>query len=1351
MQAGRFPFVHIRNFVDFFWESGKLIGRHRHSIFQPVLTAMKRFFSAVVLCASLLVVMSFWLFPHTAAKEDPIVTLLNLPAPPPPNPWVRALAGSRPPEFYNKSTPPPDNAPIEDLMEYWSRQSSGYQELGYNPKPSGQVMDRLLREIEKDPTKIGGFLNVLTGDRRAADLVKGAYSRASAGTDEEERESRAQLRRWLTYNTPEFSADLEKTARTVKDVGEYVSNQDELLALSRVDWDRASPIVNGLYNDRGQKVSQVLATWALYRNALDSGSVGDTDRYREELKAVVENKDATDAMRDLALDALIKEKEWGGREDWYVSLMADETLHELKVNGTVYTGLTTIMYYEPDERYIDRMIGLAASDNIWVRTAAAKNLLTRLGRLGETESPNKIRLEIVRALLTWLENPKWINDDGSRRLEIIRALQSVKMPESVPALIAALDEQETVNTRNYAAIANAANAIANAANVVVSAANYSANRPAVNALPLGPPRTFYPLRSNAITALAMQADMRATPALRRVLPQVEEYERTSAVKALLACNGFTTDEQVEALEFLARNAGDIEADLSANTNGRAGSGSMAAERAKMAMRAAIAGQRTTVAPVAEETDEAADEFEDYAGPASDTPANAIYTGGGHDHVEYAGPSSKPLDANELRYLVGSQLVGIEDVSDDLVRAMVDRIAIHDKKDPVLADSLRKVMLGWKGTALNALLLRDLKSGRLDADAIVKLLSVRKELREKQQPDVTDIRTGSQQAIGIAACLMEDKADFDSVLENGSDAAKTTAFACARLIRAPLPVQKVAPSLKSSNKLLAMAAERYLESEDSPEARAIVLSLYPNQAKILGATTSFEVKGLSAMPGTFLRDVFASVHNYYAAETYAYTTFGYNADFAEVEKRLQKEVTTNADLIGAYAYDKTYVRIYKDKAVFSWEDDPARYRERVLEQPEFENLKGYLAHFKVDQLPPFLACTGECEAKELLMLGRQGGRRVFVKSDTGSTPEFFSGLAAIFSDMKQRPAKLKYWAGDQVPGLEILFADEHLAAKSVWKSGVDLRVLVTETSKEKAIEQEIDRLSDEADEGIEDETDPDSRYMKFYKMRQSRQFESYSWFNLGGDRLGAAVPQPAQTEYIPLKDAFVPASSFGQWKAKVGTVEIRADETGLFKITGGRVAKIKTGNYSDPVVTANGRWLVVTKYDDEAGPMLMRINLLTNREIKVESGEFPVSKALCYVASRNLVMVTSYDEGEGHDEYEESYNEAAYDNGLGYYMLNPDTGMVYPAAGEVRPLAQQTFRGLQPAAAAGDFWAAMPRGKAGTIVGVYSTRTFEFKPILKLPKTIFDSTQMWVDAVAGKVYFVYEGHLLSAPLSLPPKK
>src|SRR5688500_5082053 len=107
---------------------------------------MKRFLSAVFLCCSLLAVGSVYFTRSAEAKEDIVLQLLNLPAPPPPNPLV-SLSGRRDESLYDENKPPRDDAPIEDLMDYWSRFSVGFAALRYNPKPSSRVLGRLMAEV----------------------------------------------------------------------------------------------------------------------------------------------------------------------------------------------------------------------------------------------------------------------------------------------------------------------------------------------------------------------------------------------------------------------------------------------------------------------------------------------------------------------------------------------------------------------------------------------------------------------------------------------------------------------------------------------------------------------------------------------------------------------------------------------------------------------------------------------------------------------------------------------------------------------------------------------------------------------------------------------------------------------------------------------------------------------------------------------------------------------------------------------------------------------------------------------------------------------------------------------------
>jgi hypothetical protein len=176
------------------------------------------------------------------------------------------------------------------------------------------------------------------------------------------------------------------------------------------------------------------------------------------------------------------------------------------------------------------------------------------------------------------------------------------------------------------------------------------------------------------------------------------------------------------------------------------------------------------------------------------------------------------------------------------------------------------------------------------------------------------------------------------------------------------------------------------------------------------------------------------------------------------------------------------------------------------------------------------------------------------------------------------------------------------------------------------------------------------------------------------------------------------------------------------------------------VTANGRWLLATRYGEEEGRQLIRINLQTNKEFAINFEEYPLVESVAYVPSLNKILLF----GGGYREYEGEGEENYADREGAFFFLDADTGAMQKAKGEVRPLAQQTYRPLQPTGRPDEVWAAIPDAAAdNTQVGVYNLKTLAFKPLVKIPQINFNSMQMWVDA--GKIYFVYEGHLLGLPL------
>lgn len=1254
---------------------------------------MRRFFFSLTFCSFLLIGGAFIFSTASKAKDDVVTQLLRIPAPPPPNPLVSGK-GRRDGEFYSKRKAPPDDAPIADLMDYWAHQSSSHQDLRFSPKPSQRVLDRLRAEIGKDPKSIGNYLNIFNDSREGAEFVKGIYENWP-DTKGEEGNEKEKIRTWLGWNSPQYASQIEKAASRAGERGEYVANHEQLISLAKLDWDAARPTVDRLYGDASQPTSRVMATWALYTHSLEEGSLGDIDRYRDELKAVVEDKKATPGMRDLALDALVKEKEWSGRDDWYFSLLEDETLADLRVNGSSYTGLTTLIIYSHPDKYADKMIELVKSNNPVVRRAAARNLSVIL----DAERP-----DVVKALLPWLSDPEWAADTNGSRVRLVQILQVVKIPESVPPLIAMLDEKEVyyvdANANVMANAANAAsnayryrsvaNAMAMAVNAAAAAANSAANAMAnanVGSTPKGTPVTHYPRRNEAIRALGTQEDMRAVPALRRMLKEADEYMRSYIVKAILTSKGFTVAEQANGLETLAR-----------------------VSREQMDRVTAEVGPNANVAAMSN-----------------------------HVVMAYTQRLNEMLNSPQgLEYILGTELMQTREPGDALVREVIARITQLEKREPEIAETLRGVLLMWKGAAVNSLLIKDLRDGKSDVHAVVKLLSMRKELQEKHSGEIGDAAKGGPMQAAVAACIMESESEYASIMAGENAESKAALLGCARLIRAKLPVKDVAKYLSNADKRLAAAAESYLESEDSAEARNIVLSLHPNEAKIMGATTGFWPENSQAT--TSLGDLFASVsgdstpNDRNAMIALASTLRSRDIDG---EKSLRDEIKKDADLLGLYSFADNVIRIYKDKVAYTWGTDESRFNERVLSREEFNGFTGFLSDSHVEELAPFLDCDEYyCEQDQLLMLGKNGGRRVFVSSRR--PPEFFAGLSREFDTLRQGPTKIRYRLEQEVPGLEILFADEDLAAQTVWTNGNELRVLVADAVKRKQIDKEIETAVEELQENAEEsdeEEDWESPESSSYELEQKRRFENFEWFTYNDGRLAARAVQPPEAEFIPVRDGFTVTASNERWKSRTSSVEFRVGENGLHKIAAGKITKIKDGDYSSPVMTGNGKWVFASKYTDDDGPQLVRINVATNREFPVRSEKFPAIRAVAYVASINRILASSAMSDEEYG-YEESGD---------LFWVDADTGIVQAAKGNFEPLTDQTFRPLQPGPGAYEHWAAVIKEKE-TVVGIYSTKTFKFKPVLTAPKIRFDSMDMWVDQPHNKVYFVYNGHLLSLPLT-----
>jgi hypothetical protein len=377
-----------------------------------------------------------------------------------------------------------------------------------------------------------------------------------------------------------------------------------------------------------------------------------------------------------------------------------------------------------------------------------------------------------------------------------------------------------------------------------------------------------------------------------------------------------------------------------------------------------------------------------------------------------------------------------------------------------------------------------------------------------------------------------------------------------------------------------------------------------------------------------------------------------------------------------------------------------------------------------------------------MVAKDGGRRLFVTARR--MPKFFEELESMLKDFRSKPAKLHYWLEKEIPGLEILFADDNFDAATVWKSGNDLRIAVTDNvaagKAEKLIREEAERLNEDE---AETEEMQEARSARQQEFEAKHRYDGIGWLGLNPDGSTNPIAQPDAVQFIVLPDGKDVAPMVGAWKSRSGDIEVRIDEKGLYKLTRGALTKLSAGDYAFPAISANGRWVLAAQYGKgDAG--LVRINLQTGRSFPIKDERVGEMAPVAFVPSINKFLVgIPTEESYGNDSIAFSSNE--------FLLIDPETGAVSDAKGDMGPISQQTFRPLQPTGRPFEFWAAVAdEEKNVTRVGVYDARAFIFRPVLTIPKISFSSMEMWVDGGGKKVYFTYNGHLLAIPLETTAK-
>ncbi len=1154
---------------------------------------MKKLIFAAVIC-------TFFNINLFAQQSSLLRQLLDLPAPPPysaPDDVEESGEEKTPrsEEFYKKENVPPDDAPIVDLIDFWTRQNAITAAHPNKIKPSDETLQRLIESLNDKPENLTNVLNLLSVDEEIAAKVKEIFDNSGQTFDED---WRTKVKAWLKFKSKYYSDELYAEAVGAKDHKTYnsVINEKELRALAKVDWEKAEPLLRRFETDSSNPRTAFLAKRLIYEHAIKTENSSESEKYRSEFQKIVEDKNSPSRDRDAAFDALNQNEDWQGSNDWYVSLLSDSTLLELEFGGNEVAHPLNYIAQKNPEKWIPILAKLVGNANPAIHNAAVNGLVQF-----QIKSARK---DALAPLLPWISNPDWAKDMSMGRLRLIQSMDEIDMPESVLPLIWVVENDE-----DYA--------------------KYAAE------------------------VLVKYKDARAIPALKSALAKTErEDDRPYFYRALIASGGFSVDEQMSAIEIYAE---------------------------------------------------------------------AISTPEGYEKVEKAYFSFD--EALPLQISLGKYLANQNEPEENLILRAIERQKVLQKEKPEVAKILSEIMTKWQGRIVDLEILRKISDGKADIETISGALDRRFELKERVENDLYAMRGKSGLAGALAACLLMEDNNILSAFRSQDAEKQLGTMACARLIRAELPVNEVGVYLNSENKLFALAAERYLESEDSPEARKLVWAKHPNEALLLGARESFDPANVSS---------------------------SYSDNFNKIENELRREVLEDDNLQQIFSLGAHRIRIYEDKIVYRWNLDKARYRERILKKEEFDAFHRQVFEMNIYNRPPVRGdCHHNCASDEFVILNRNGGRRLYMFTAFYRLKPYYD----LFENLQTKDAKLHYNLSDKIKGLEVILADENFSPRAIWKKGDDFRVLIEDEIRKNQIKDEIEQ-SDSADYKNE-ELDYEDKERRSFERKTQREVEHFEWKKLENGKLADAVSEPVEVPFLRDKLTF-PAikdlnSNESIWQAKTGNYEIRAGEYskgGLWKVNRAERIQIKDGLYAFPFVSGN--WVVAAKtVGSWASPNdVVRINLQTNKEYKVNISPADNFNPVGFIPAHNKVLLYRAKDNYGNFDKKDNPSPETPE----YYLLDAATGKTELVKGEFRPLIQQNFRPLQSTGNSNEFWAAIyDRDKNQTDIGRYDEKNFAFETVLIVPDISLDSMDIWVDETHGKVYFIYKGsyfgesHLLSLPL------
>lgn len=734
---------------------------------------------------------------------------------------------------------PDDNAPIEILMKYWVEESRQYTDR----KPSEKVRQRFLKALEEEPNFSTRLFEYLPGTKDSYAQVKRVLDRPSDPQNQSYSEKfiNKSLHDWLMTKSEYFRDDLVQAAGNVNKDRQEWEIHGFIEALSKLDWEAAKPILEN-YARSGSQHIPVKAKGLLYKHAVENNETTLVNKYGEQLKAIVTDRQALGIVRQQVINDLM-ETEWDGRDEFYLALFSDETLIQPLDKEFSLHPLAATVRQKPD-KWVPIVSKLIGNKNRTIHNAAVSSLAPMIGKDSNEET--------LRLFLPWLANPDWsvvssnIPSESSVnyfRMNLVQELKRFIIPEAVSGLLWVIQNEKGL------------------------------------------------IRSYAVQALAKYRRPEVVPFLKSVLEKNAEDSSTyHLIAALIECGGISDEERIAALETHAAKA--------------------------KIQYINIQGKR---------------------------------------YIDFAGESKSALEK------IGIIVSDPQYATEEFARQVILYWKKLQVEKPEVANNLWAIIQRWEFPAIDVAIAEQLASGNSNLETLLLALERRQSLRVSAHSELQSMLDQKGSATGIGAVIIGDHAKTEEILKGKDRAAQIALLVCARNVREPFPFELIAELLKVKDKQLNLAVERYLEIDESPEAKNLILSLHQGEALILGVKEDFN------------------------------TNRKYQADWKKWETKLQEIVKKNpaAEIYARYALagfnnpsrksDGTVMLIIsgKDAEIIK---SPINGKEenRKLTSDEVRELRKFFEEVNFDNLPPLnlpgLPLGGSEE--EFIHLTKNGGWRIF---------------------------------------------------------------------------------------------------------------------------------------------------------------------------------------------------------------------------------------------------------------------------------------------------------------------------------------------------------------------------------------